>query len=59
MTVGRTLSDTFAGIRPSSAPGFIAAQVVGGGLAIALARYLYPALTSVDLVVPHDDADAA
>jgi glycerol uptake facilitator-like aquaporin len=34
ITIGRALSDTFAGIRPADAPGFIAAQIVGalGGL---------------------------
>lgn len=30
ITIGRALSDTFAGIRPADAPGFIAAQAVGG-----------------------------
>jgi glycerol uptake facilitator-like aquaporin len=29
ITLGRALSDTFAGIRPADAPGFIGAQVVG------------------------------
>ncbi len=42
LTLGRTLTDTFAGISPSSAPAFIGAELVGGALAIALARYLYP-----------------
>ncbi|MGH9086325.1 MAG: MIP/aquaporin family protein [Acidimicrobiales bacterium] len=54
VTVGRTLSDTFAGIRWSSAPAFIAAQLAGGVAAIALARYLHPDKPAVDLVVPHD-----
>jgi len=31
--VARALSDTFAGIAPSSAPGFIAAQLVGAIIA--------------------------
>jgi glycerol uptake facilitator-like aquaporin len=30
ITLGRSLSDTFAGIRPADAPGFIVAQIVGG-----------------------------
>ena len=30
ITIGRMFSDTFAGIAPSSAPGFIAAQLIGG-----------------------------
>jgi arsenate reductase len=59
VTVGRTLSDTFAGIAPASAPGFIVAQVVGGLLAIALARYLFPDRPAVDLVVPHEHSDVA
>lgn len=59
VTIGRTLSDTFAGIRWTSMPAFIAAQAVGGLAAVALARFLYPDLPAVDLVVPHDEADAA
>ncbi|TCO54095.1 glycerol uptake facilitator-like aquaporin [Actinocrispum wychmicini] len=42
ITVGRMFSDTFAGIAPSSAPLFLVAQVVGGGLAVLLVRVLYP-----------------
>lgn len=53
VTVGRTLTDTFAGIRPSSAPMFIAMQVVGALLATALAHYLFPDLSGEDVIVPH------
>lgn len=42
ITIGRTLSDTFAGIAPASVPGFIAAQLVGAALALVLIRVLYP-----------------
>lgn len=42
VTIARTLSDTFAGIRPASAPGFIAAQLLGAGLAVVVARVLFP-----------------
>ena len=42
VTVGRMFSDTFAGIAPSSAPVFIAAQLVGGLLGLGLVRYLFP-----------------
>jgi len=59
VTIGRTLSDTFAGIEWRSAPAFIVAQLVGGLAAMALARYLHPDTHDVDLVVPHDRADAA
>lgn len=41
VTLGRTLSDTFAGIRPSSAPGFVLAQVGGAALAVVVVRWLY------------------
>ena len=43
VTIGRIFSDTFAGIAPSSAPGFIAFQFVGLTLALALAKLLRPA----------------
>jgi arsenate reductase len=59
VTVGRTLTDTFAGIQPSSAPAFIVAQLAGGVGAIALARYLFPDLHALDVVVPHDQPEAA
>ena len=42
VTISRTLSDTFAGIAPASAPGFVAAQLVGAAIAIALIRELFP-----------------
>jgi glycerol uptake facilitator-like aquaporin len=42
VTIARTLSDTFAGIKPSSAPMFIAMQLVGALLAYGLIRILYP-----------------
>lgn len=40
VTLARALSDTFAGIRPSDAPGFILAQLAGAGAAVALLRWL-------------------
>lgn len=43
VAIGRMLSDTFAGIAPWSALGFIAAQLVGGLLGLVLARALVPA----------------
>jgi glycerol uptake facilitator-like aquaporin len=52
VTVGRTLSDTFAGIAPASAPMFVASQLVGAGLAVGLVRGLYPDAAQVtDAVV--------
>ncbi|MCX6532682.1 MAG: aquaporin family protein [Actinobacteria bacterium] len=38
----RSLSDSFAGIKPSSIPGFLIAQIVGGLLAFVLVKILYP-----------------
>jgi glycerol uptake facilitator-like aquaporin len=40
ITLGRSLTDTFAGIRPTDAPAFIAAQLLGVLLALAVARLL-------------------
>jgi hypothetical protein len=42
ITLGRMFSDTFAGIAPSSAPSFIAAQVIGGVVAVGVIKVLYP-----------------
>ena len=49
VSVGRMLSDTFAGIAPSSVPAFILAQVVGAAIGVALVVMLYPSQT----VPPH------
>jgi arsenate reductase len=62
ITIGRMFSNTFAGIAPSSAPTFIAAQVVGGILAIGLVRLLYPGMTpaeAADVTVPHEHSGSA
>ncbi|HXZ70368.1 MAG TPA: MIP/aquaporin family protein, partial [Streptosporangiaceae bacterium] len=56
ITVGRMFSDTFAGIAPASVPAFIAAQILGGLLALVVIKALYPAITpaqAADIVVPH------
>jgi arsenate reductase len=42
VTLARTLSDTFAGIAPSSAPPFVLMQLAGGAVGLALVRALYP-----------------
>jgi arsenate reductase len=58
ITVGRMFSNTFAGIAPSSAPSFIAAQIVGALVALAVIAVLYPNMTpsqASDIVVPHED----
>jgi glycerol uptake facilitator-like aquaporin len=56
ITVGRMFSDTFAGIAPASAPGFIVAQLAGGLAALLTIRVLYPHVTPRDaaaVVLPH------
>jgi glycerol uptake facilitator-like aquaporin len=65
IAVGRMFSDTFAGIAPSSVPTFVAAEVIGGVLAVGVIRALYPGVTpaeAADIIVPHHrgrpDADA-
>ena len=45
VTIARTLSDTFAGIDPSSVPMFIVMQCVGAVVAFVLIRFLYPSNT--------------
>lgn len=42
VTVARTITDTFAGIAPASAPAFILAQLLGGAVGFFLIRALYP-----------------
>ena len=58
VTLARSASDTFAGIRPADAPGFIIAQVAGAAAATILFRWLVPALPAdaAAVVVPHDGA---
>jgi glycerol uptake facilitator-like aquaporin len=42
VTIARTMSDSFAGIKPSSAPMFVVMQLVGAAVAFVLIRFLYP-----------------
>jgi glycerol uptake facilitator-like aquaporin len=46
ISIGRIFSNTFAGIAPASAPAYLAAQLVGAGIAIGVIRTLYPAVIS-------------
>jgi glycerol uptake facilitator-like aquaporin len=43
VTVARALTDSFAGIAPSSAPGFILGQILGAAAALLLCRWLFRA----------------
>jgi len=46
VTIARMLTDSFAGIAPSSAPAFILAQLAGGALGYVAVRFLYPTLAT-------------
>ena len=61
VTIARSLTDTFAGIRPADTPAFIVAQLIGAAAATALFRWLVPALprTADQVVVPHEAAKAS
>jgi glycerol uptake facilitator-like aquaporin len=45
VTLARSASNTFAGIRPADAPGFIIAQLAGAAAATLLFRWLVPSLS--------------
>ena len=57
VTIARSLTDTFTGIRPQDAPPFVVAQLLGAAAATALFRWLVPALpaSAPDVVVPHPE----
>ena len=60
VTLARAASDTFAGIRPADAPGFIAAQLLGAAAATALFRWLVPPLPKHEkkILVPHPRSES-
>jgi glycerol uptake facilitator-like aquaporin len=55
VTMARTLSDTFAGIAPASAPAFVAAEIAATFLAVGVIRVLFPTVTEYadEIVMPH------
>ena len=60
VTIARTLTDTFAGIQPSSAPAFIVAELLGTAAAIGIAAFLFSHIEDVadQVVVPHTSDEA-
>jgi glycerol uptake facilitator-like aquaporin len=60
VTLARAASNTFAGIRPADAPGFIVAQALGATAATLLFRWLIPNLPSsaANVVAPTDEEAA-
>lgn len=59
VTLARAASNTFAGIRPVDAPGFVAAQIAGAFAATAVFRWLVPSLQAEasSVAVPHEEAE--
>jgi glycerol uptake facilitator-like aquaporin len=56
VTLARSMSDTFVGIRPVDSAGFIVAQLAGAAAATLLFRWLIPSLPNDSKLVmlPHD-----
>ncbi|OLT41968.1 MIP family protein [Serinicoccus sp. CNJ-927] len=60
VTIGRIFSDTFAGIAPASAPGFVLAQVVGAAIGVAAVLALFPTpRESTPIAVPDEPTSTA
>jgi len=57
ITVARTLTDSFAGIAPASALGFVIAQLVGAGLGLVLVTALVPRQTHAPAPSPAPDEE--
>ena len=57
VTLARAFTNTFAGIRPADAPGFMAAQLAGAFAAKFLFPWLVPSLPkqAPDVVMPHSE----
>jgi glycerol uptake facilitator-like aquaporin len=56
ITIGRSFSNTFAGIAPASVPGYVLAQLLGGVCSLLLVRALYPGVTpaeAAEVLLPH------
>jgi glycerol uptake facilitator-like aquaporin len=55
VTVARSFTNTFSGIRPADAPGFIAAQLAGAIAATVVFRWMVPSLPNqaAEILVAH------
>ncbi len=60
VTLARSSTNTFSGIRPADAPWFIAAQLIGAFTATLLFQWLVPSLpkTAKDVVIPRPTKEA-
>ncbi|HVA27165.1 MAG TPA: MIP/aquaporin family protein [Candidatus Baltobacteraceae bacterium] len=61
VTIARTLSDTFSGIRPIDAPGFIVAELLGAVAATGLFAWLVPVSKrdAQAVLLPHQTSENA
>lgn len=61
VTLARSASNTFAGIRLGDVPGFVAAQLAGAAVATLLFRWLIPSLPhdASAVLVPHPGSTPA
>jgi glycerol uptake facilitator-like aquaporin len=61
VTLARSATDSFAGIRPADVPGFVAAQLAGAAAAILLFRWLVPSLpkAAASVVLAHPSQSEA
>jgi glycerol uptake facilitator-like aquaporin len=59
VTIARSASDTFAGIRPADVPGFIVAQMLGAMTATWLFHWLVPKISEVapEVLMQHGETD--
>ncbi len=59
ITLGRSLSNSFAGIAPSSVPGFLIAQFVGLAVALVAITAIFPDIDEFadDVLMLHDEGD--
>ena len=53
---GRMFSESFAGIAPSSVPGFVVAELIGAGIAVAIHSALSAPVAKADKVAAQQDA---
>lgn len=55
VTIARSLSNTFAGIRPVDVPAFVVVQMFGALSATMLFRWLVPTVNAEETVISHEE----
>jgi glycerol uptake facilitator-like aquaporin len=55
VTIARSLSDTYAGIRPADVSWFIVFQLLGAAAATFLFRWMLPEMKPEDVIMPHEN----